>query len=337
MAAVNYFVDVNGVYHTSAYRIFVSDYVQRLVASPHGLRAVTFERAVKLEMARQVPADCYVTGSSHEMMVAIDRMPALGYYCKSLVNLGVSGGSYQDVVTQLALVARRAPAAVFIGVGPWFFKATADYRWTEFSEEYYRGREVFGLAPIRRPLPTEKLSNLVNADYFERNIEDLLTRKELSLPPIPTIVEASADGTNLADEDPIYRPDGSYIYSRRFYRDVTARDVPACTDYKIGLPYVEQSVIDEFATVVRRARDMGVEIRFLLMPYHPGVEKCSNLTAPALPVVEQTVRHLAGQLGVTVIGSYSARKFGLEPQDFYDAAHIDGSALSRITREPDAR
>jgi hypothetical protein len=329
VAVVNYMVDVNGIYHTRGLQKYVAEYVQRMTASPFGVGQITYERAVKIELARFTSADCYVTGSSKEMGIALDHVPTLKTQCSSLINLGESGGSYEDAVTLLAIVVAKKAKSVFIGIGPWFFLFNADRRWTEFASEYQEARAFFGLKPVSNSIQAEKGMNLINGVYFARNLEALFKRKGNKLPPI---VEALADGSNLADDDAIYRPDGSLAYSRTFLAYAKIQDAAECRDYRVKSPFTSLAVIQEFEHVVQRMRAKGINVTLVLMPYHPGVFRCSGLTVPATEKTERAVKEISANLNIPVIGSYDPNKFRLKAADFYDFMHVRMESLDKVIR-----
>ena len=74
--SVNYFVDVAHVYHGDSPNAAaaVRNFVQQLHASPAGIPLPPFERVVKVELAEESRADCFITGSSHEMRVNLKEI-----------------------------------------------------------------------------------------------------------------------------------------------------------------------------------------------------------------------------------------------------------------------
>jgi len=329
VAAVNYLIDVNGIYRTGSLQKYTAEYVRQMRGSRFGVRHVPFDRAVKIELARQSSAACYVTGSSKEMSISLDRMPPLKERCPSLVNLAESGGSYEDAVTLLAIATQRKASSVLIGIGPWFFLLNADKRWTEFANDYQSARIFFDLKPVGNSIYEEKLLNLINGAYFVRNLETILRRKGNKLPPV---VEAQADGKNLANDDPIFRPDGSITYSRVFLEQAKPQDNVECRDYRVKPPFVNQEVVAEFRQVVQKIQQQNIQVTFVLMPFHPGVFRCHGLTVPAVEKTEQTVTELAAKLNAPIIGSYNPTRFELLPADFYDFMHVAAGSLHKIVR-----
>lgn len=317
VAATNYLVDVRGVYGDRT--DFVHDYVERLRHSRLGLvMPHTSERKIKYELVSRFTADCYVTGSSHEMTITRDSLP--GLQCGSLLNLAASGGGYEDAIAMMDAVADRRGATVIVGMGPWFFKANTDAHWQELSEAYGKARNTF-FDDRARPGSMKKWENLVNGEYFVRNLAELGASSD-----------AAAIREEPSDDDAMFRPDGSLLYSRNYIRAASSRsEVAECTDYKISSPFVYDYMVDEMERAVSHLQRQGVRVVFLLMPYHPGVFQCRNKTPAALAATEQAARQLAATLGVTVLGGYDSRRFGLTGNDFYDYMHIDADSVSKVT------
>ena len=126
VAAVNYGVDVNGVYRTQDSDV-VRAYVAKLRTSPDGLVFVPleWERKVKIELVRQSTADCYVWGSSHVKQVDKPTVPQVLGDCRAVINLWESGAAFEDFVAAAgSLVASGRRGRFFVGVDPWLLRGT---------------------------------------------------------------------------------------------------------------------------------------------------------------------------------------------------------------------
>lgn len=332
VAAVNFTVDVQGVYAGEQRQRQIGRHVDALLSSPAGVVASPFERQVKLDLARRAPADCFVTGSSHEMQIGLDVLvPAQGR-CRSLINLAVSGGAFEDLLTQLGVLADRQDLrAVYVGVAPWSLRHGADVRWTQVAQEYRRSRARLGLSAVAADSAVaERLANLVNGRYFARNIEQLWAGGWRHDDAAPLVV--APDGANLADDQAVTAPDGSHRYSRRY---LAAMPPPPAAigdgGYKIAQPYVAAAAVAELEQALTVLVRRGVQVVFVLSPYHPQVMHCSNpRVCSAFDAVEAAVRALAGRLGGEVVGGFDPRPFGLSAADFYDEMHMARSAVPRL-------
>lgn len=329
VAAINFLVDAKGVYFLSRQPDEIAAYVEKLKAARYGLEAHPFERPVKFGLARTSQADCYVTGSSHEMQFSLETMPWLQADCRSLVNLATSGGGLEDAVTQLAVIMERRPRSVYVGLGPWFFKYDADSRWELLEDDYIRGRVSFGLTPRQNTSSYSKLFNLINGDYLRYNLSQLLNhgfrRTEISQKDVP----AAPDDGNL------FRPDGSLEYGRRHYLIAKERLKGGCDDYKVKPPFVDPVAVVDFSSMIDRLMARGIRVILVLTPYHPLVWDCAMQTPRALKTVEALVQGIAERRGISVLGSYNAEALGLAATDFDDDMHMTRDSLRHLNRVPD--
>ena len=179
VAAVNYGIDVNGVYRTQDADL-VRAYVAKLRASPGGLVFVPldWERKIKIELVRQGTADCYVWGSSHVKEVDKPTVPQVLGDCGAVINLWESGAAFEDFVAAAgSLVAAGRRGRFFVGVDPWLLRRNVNSLWTQERAAYERGRAALGLARDRNGLlgAGAKWLNLVSADYALNNLRAVLT------------------------------------------------------------------------------------------------------------------------------------------------------------------
>jgi len=333
VAAINMAVDVSGIYRSSGddYRRHVRDYVQALRSTSQGLVKSPFDRAVKLELARTTTADCYVLGSSHEMLINRERFPLLDRQCRDLVNVAVSGASFEDVLSSLAIVADKAAGTrVIVGVPPWFYRRDADVRWREFSADYEWARTRFGLERGRAASAgKDKWLNLINAEYLRRNVQALrkTSGKLTAFPPIQPVVSPE----QLADRDSVYLPDGSMVESRA--GTVRAAEALVGTgDYKYSSVTAVPEVLREFESALRVLQRQGVEVTLLLMPYHPKVLRCAKPEICTwLSAAEAVSRELGARMGIPVIGGYDPGPLGLAHEDFYDYMHVAAEGLPKMS------
>lgn len=334
VAAVNYAVDVNRVYHAKdeAEQTRIAAYVERLLASQDGMVQTSWDRAVKWELARQSQADCFVTGSSRAMIFGQRELTELGGDCLQTANLAVSGAGFEDFVTALGLIADKPGLkTLYAGIDPWLLRFGADARYTQFSAIYRGSRSRLGLSDRDRQGGWERWANLINGQYFLSNLRLIADGKAA----LPEIKQVAPGRTNVKDNERILLPDGSQIPSRRY------TDAPSPPDAQVGKgsdkimpPYIEAGAADEFSRILDRLQARGVNIVFLLAPYHPKVMTClSQKACAAMRQVEAWVRAQAAQRNGRVIGSFDPRPFGMGPELFHDDKHMRAEAIGLLARE----
>lgn len=326
VAGMNFIVDVGHTFHIGSDQAYANEYAERLRKSAYGLVYNEIERPMKLALARTSQADCYVTGSSHEWTINLARAPVFRTQCSVLMNLGVSASSYSDAITFLAALGQRGGVRVFVGIDPWFFHYHRDDErsFQDQDEVYQEARRSLGLNPaaLSRWPSVRKYTNLLNGEYFLENSKHLIKTWTRTLPAIVEAREGNADDA--------WRPDGSFVYKDSAQFKV--EEFPKCWDTRVNPPFVEEPVVDEFRHVVEVLNKRGVSVGLILMPYHPGVFRCSGYTVAALREIEQAVRDLAASQSIPVYGSYQPTAFGLKFRDFLDDQHVSPENVARVLK-----
>jgi hypothetical protein len=150
VGGINFIVDPGKIYLKKILTDYrVQEYAEKLLKSRNGLVMADWnERAVKTALAKNSEIlDCVILGSSHIMQVSMIRNTGdIQKECKSLVNLGVSGGGLEDlsIFSYLVLDNKKLPKKVFIEVAPWTFNFGKDIRWKENQNFYLRMNERMG-------------------------------------------------------------------------------------------------------------------------------------------------------------------------------------------------
>ena len=327
-AVVNYVVDVRQIYVGSGGASYYDRYAQQLVQSKYGLVGNSFPRPIKLRLAELSDADCYVTGSSREMQIDIETMPALGKVCRKVTNLAVSRGAFEDLVAAAGKVAANPHARrLFIGVQSWGFRRAADDGWSEEPDAYLRARAMFHLKaePNAHAGASAKLQNLINGEYLLRNLEAVWD-SGIGHSPFPPIVAIGPDGQAPGDKDEIFCPDGRLQYSRSAVAKIPM-PVAAVGEgsYKLSptVPAFDPAVAAEYRSIAEMLKERGIVTEYILMPFHPKIWECAKpFVCATLTTVERDLRSLAQQQGAKVLGSFDPRKLGLDWRSFMDDMHL---------------
>jgi hypothetical protein len=327
IACINCIVDVTGVYHPAQRSRVAADFVAALRAAPGGLVFLPYERSVKLALLRSTDADCYVTGASQQMQLTLDNFAPAHASCRRLVNITVSAATFEDLLTHIGELADHAGLRrLYVGVGPWMLRRGADARWTEERIALQHACRRLGLDASRYRLAlTDRLKllhNAINSDYLWRNLQSLHDREALIVP-----------AAQARDADRVMLPDGSFWYSRLYLLAHTPRqESEGDGSYKIAQPYVSPAVLEELGAALSVLTRRGVQVVFLLAPYHPSVMRCRQpQVCEALTAVTAAVRQLASGIDAQVLGSYDPALSGLGWRDFYDDMHISADALDRMS------
>ena len=236
-----------------------------------------WERNVKIELARQSTADCYVWGSSRVMQVDKPTAPQVLGACGAVINLWESGATFEDFVAAAgSLVASGRRGRVFIGVDPWLLRRNVNSLWTQERASYERGRAALGLARDRNGLAGAgaKWLNLVSADYALNNLRAMFTSQRLpAVRQSPRIFDAARWPRKPT---PTRRSCCRMAAIGRWPTRLRRRSSAADGNFWIAAKAIDPGVAAEFELAVRTLEQHGLKVTLVLTPYHPDVMACTG-------------------------------------------------------------
>jgi hypothetical protein len=335
VAAVNFRVDPAGIYNFSnAESVTPATFAKQLLDSDRGLfypENFLNKREIKRELALQndKPVDCALIGSSHVMQIS-SRRPhaALRKTCKKLLNLGVSGASLEDYLALSWAVLQNPNRSrnVVFGIDPWSLNFNRDTGWIQYRSDYEAMYAAINGGTVEKSREGEMplLRNLINRDYFQRSVQALISQTHY------TIRSAPAFDFATGAEQPVLLPDGSVIYSRTFIDNAKSQPIEI-QHYKLisGNWYDERAVL-LFGRLVEYLRKHGMDVVFVLTPYHQRLWEHDTITLKAMQIVERRVREAAHQWQVNVLGAYNPAAIGCAPDEFFDFMHPRDTCLAKF-------
>lgn len=336
VAASNVVFDAAGVFHFSSpkFQAYVRSYAARLPQAGHGLKYPPYERAIKIAIAEAATAPCYVTGSSRHMQVGRDGIPGLPAACGSVTNLAVSGGTFEDLLIFMAILADKPGVRrVYVGVDPWSLFRQRGAGWVDFADRYYAARQKFGIDPLstfsRTDHVFQNIANAISLDYLIKSVKAYLAGGENTADL--QLVEYASQEQQLNSGRNALLPDGTLLYPGVYLAKTPPPDhLVGPGTFNLSTSPFDQAVIDEMEAVIREARKRGIEISFILMPYHPKVFQCERKwVCQAIINAEAQARAIAGRHGVEVIGSYDPAHMMVGREDYLDDIHVSGGSILR--------
>lgn len=333
---INYFVDVQSIYHRDAVDAYANQYVHQLLTSRFGMVwKGGNERAIKLRLAELSDADCYVIGSSREMQIDSETMPTLLRDCRKVTNLAVPKGSFEDFVAAAGKLAKNAHARhLYVGIQAWGLLRNANSNWTEQNAALFAAQKDLGFAQdegVDQTSLLSKIDNLFNAEYLLSNLA-ALRHHDMASASVPAIVELDDGWENLNKENNILFPDGRLRYSQQRIAQLLASAIGDGSDnIPVARNPVDARVVTQYGAVAKALSQQGIQVHYLLMPYHPTVLDCASArVCKTLSAVDAAIRLQAAELGVEVVGSFDPRPLGLKAQDFQDSLHLQPEALDKV-------
>lgn len=334
VAAVNYIVDNHNLLKDQSQSPELRDYVANLRKAQFGVPYTYNDRSVKLLVAGQSEAKCLAIGASHVMTLRHSNNPVLAAECPSLDNAGVTGASFEDVITFLGISLNNPNIkTVVVGVSLWTFKRNTRLNWMRNTREMLDARKAFGLSSV-------PYDDMVLAGS-ESWVEQLLSFKYLGI-NYKFLKRAAAGKTTLSydsrslEESELktvmaLRSDASISYPEEAKPTPKNEDL-GTTDQWIEQPFLDDQVVAEMTTALDVLRKAGKNVIIYEGPYHPYVvDKCPKENiCKAIPVVSATVKEMAEKLGLPILGGYMPQDFGLTGDDFIDFQHIRGASTAKL-------
>lgn len=286
-------------------------------------------RVLVTEMIKRADAspEILVLGSSRSMLVG-EELLGQG----NVVNNSVSSSRLIHYFSVLGQYMGRGlkPLRVLIGVDPWIFKNEKIIIWPMEA----------GAINLASHLNINKAQLGFDDDfnwtsYFSGNKAYNIIFKSINNTSCNDLIAIHNENTPCA----MRRFDGSLKYPyemiTRSKDDVTA-DVKQTARGRMhsydGFNKLDPIRLDQLRQLLVYLKSEKIHVDIFLAPYHPLVETYQSgkrdwiLTQEA----EKSVRKIAKDLSISVMGSYSASIAGCDDSEFYDDIHPRESCLSRI-------
>ncbi len=336
-AGINFFIDSRNNFALSgeAGAHLIERYVSKLRESAPGLVMIEQDRLVKAELARQSSDDCYVIGSSHLFQFDATTTPRVFHGCRSVVNLAVSAGGFEDLVTFAGiLAAREEHLGFFFEIAPWSLRPNPAPLWTEYEDVYDHGRTVFALnqRPFEFSTFLGEWGALFRADYVIMNLKFLEEHGLRNGSEGAARIVGGVPAREASDDEVVFLPDGRISYPAAVLR--SAPPDPALIGdggFNMADPALDPTTVSELERVIAFLLRRGHKVTFVMTPYNPLVMACRTPSVcRTLQTVESFARQASLRWNVPLIGSFDPRPFGLTQQDFMDDMHLLLSGLFKF-------
>jgi len=365
-ALTNFIVDPEQVYpklspNTDNQQI-LSNFSKELALSKYGIlnkyrysdgtmRSHLNERVLKRALALfSEDGDCAILGSSHIMEISSFREnKSLTKYCKSVINLGVSGGTLEDyfAYSNMLLENKHTVNTIVFGIDPWSLKLNSDKRFNINKEDLYKMQKRLGMRRhnSNASYTSSLILNLINLEYLIKSIDKIFPENGFKEKEKEKVNEnqrykhAEKFNQNKGVTGSIILPDGSLIYSSEYINNSKLSnktfDGINGVGYKIqldGTRWYDDDAINDLTNLVKFLQSK-FNILFVMTPYHPKVWEHKQPTVEAMKIIESKVHMLAKKLNVTVIGSYNPAKLGCLEDEFSDFMHPTVKCLKKLERK----
>ena len=273
--------------------------------------------------------DILVLGSSRIMLLSEQMLNG-----ESLLNLGVSGATYEDIAALFYhyIQTSKGPRKVIIGIDPQHFNANiGDTRWKTLRKEYMAySKDILSNDVLVTP-NFEKWENLISITYFQSAVR--IGNESHRLKP----------GDAIISEDSIeygcgYRDDGSLIYGRSYHntpQDIT-NNLAKTEFYPQWDKYSELSKdeIDRWRRLIQYMKEKDIQVCLFNAAYHPIMYQ-RFMNDAKLDMMRQAMDYIHKfeiENDVEMIGSFNPNdnNFNLKEGDFYDGMHMRREVVEKI-------
>ncbi len=336
MMAINYKGD--------AANLFAAGYEKNIVQTLLGGRNITNvydynERLVQKYLIENsdVCPEVIALGSSRVMQINASHFPG-----HTFLNNGVSGASIEDLcgIVQIYEEKNCLPKRIVWGLDPWTLNARSEQDgWKTLYLEYKRFlRRIAGQKTnpgndawehtASLFVKNDYMLQLLSPSYFKISLQKLLYP---GIQPITTSSIINDGNTKLTD--------GS-IYYGSSYRSATKEQVEQrAQNYVVGKIYgveqfeeIDTDIQAKFEFLTEHLRSKGVQISFVLVPYHPTVFDVISHKEKYAPVLqsESYFRAFAAGKGIPLVGSFDPGATTFGPDDYYDGMHPSLQGIGKL-------
>jgi hypothetical protein len=341
ISAINFVIDPGEIYLRSYLSKYQSKQLaDKILSSKFGVVQEGWnERLVKVALSkRSGKFDCIVIGSSHVMQISSVTSTKIRGKCPLLLNLGVSGGSIEDIAifVKNILDSSKKPKIIFIGIDPWTLKFNMDTRWAQnkiIYDEFVQSFSAY-INDENANYTYKLLTNLINREYFFSSLISLWNNHTslFNSPFASEIILAEKFNYLEGYEKAVTLRDGSHIYSKKHIQTHTnTKPDKNSGSYKISGAIYEMSAINFLKGIVRMLQSKNTEVSFLLTPYHPEVFINGHPKAiKHITVMQDLTEKMAKELSIHLSGSYFPNELNCTADEFYDFMHAKISCLEKI-------
>ena len=252
-------------------------------------------------------------------------------------NCALTGGDAADAMGTFYLFDRedRLPETVIIGFDPWLLRTDArDKRSDQALFAEFANTKLGYNMEYEKADTSEKWKALYSPAYFQNNTS-FLTRSETGVAK-PQVVQG--DLYNQTTE--VKCGDGSILYDVAFrtrpqdQRNFDAMSICGAFLHMEDYLALDQAGLEMFDRFVAYMQSRGVNVVFMLTPYHPIVYDFATENATrygGFLETEPAIRAMAQKYNITVYGSYNPHAIeGVAETDFYDGLHCTGGAIEKL-------
>lgn len=257
------------------------------------------------------------------------------------LNAGTNSATLDDYIAMWGLfeTGRPKPQTLILEADPWIFNRANPplTHCMKLAAQFKATAAALGGVSVRRCLDGPPYRKLFSLSSFITSLRFLQWEHDgvgcRGICPVPS------DAAMPARSD-LWHPDGSMNHFRIEPADsVTAfaRDQGETSPrFKFfdGMTVIDTRIVEDWRKLLLRMKANGVSVVVYLSPFHPAYLAAIASHEPhdieLLDEVEATMRRVAQEADIPVIGSYRPDRARCAADEFYDSIHIHPSCIERI-------
>lgn len=314
-------------------------FASKLFNSKYGIVQTGWnERLIKTRLAKKAgDFTCIILGSSHIMQISSVRNTGhIKTKCGNILNLGVSGGTLEDIAifSYLILTNKQLPKQIFIGIDPWTLKFEVDSRFGAYVNYYNQMTVLLKEKTLNKKTSyTYKLiKNLFSGEYFYKSLVSI--SKTTSLFNKKIIFPKNKFSFQLGYNEPVTLTDGSHVYSSSYLLEQKLKNPKigqVATPWGIKGEVYDKLALRYLQKLINLYQRRNVKINFILTPYHPNIFKKENAKLiNHITITEKIIHDFSSKNNIRLYGSYFPRKLKCKTEEFHDYMHGTSHCLDKI-------
>lgn len=347
IAAINFSVDPGQIYSK---QIITDDkakeFSRKLYTSKQGIIQDNWnEREVKVLLAKNIMSfDCIVLGSSHVLQISgIRNTGNITKQCKKVLNLGVSGGSIEDlsIYSYLILNNKTLPKKVFLGIDPWTLKFEMDSRYGLYEEYYNKMNSLLDVSGNGRQTSyiEKAILNLFNGEYLYYSLRSLVNKNKYTINTKEKnkkkiVFPKHTFSYEVGYEKAVILQDGSHVYEKSWIQEqkkLITSIKKGGGDYKINGKDYNLKAVNYLNKIISLYQDNNIKVSIVMTPYHPNVFKMGETkVVKYFQSVSSKIYEIAMNNNIKVYGSFFSSNLNCKENEFFDFMHPTNKCLNRI-------
>lgn len=338
ICSINYVVDPEKIFGSKKISSKTKTYVEKLLSTKNYIHEdinIT-ERELKIYLAKnKIIYDCAIIGSSSIQQIDSKIFTnELKYTCPSLLNLGVSSGTIEDIFifSEILLNNEIPPKTLIININPWTFNFGRAPSW-QYSKDLFLkinsklgSKEDYSFQLEKNDLFLFKLiENLFNAEYLKASM-DIIYENFFNTHRL--------DSFQDTDKFAYYNHEGAMRYSKYFLRKKSDshKNLFFSKDETMIVKdeWMSNLVLNKFDKLIKLLKKK-FNIILIMVPYSPDVYKIKDQPLlTAMKIVEDKVHKISNQNNLKIIGSFNPELSSCNRSEFLNSSHPKISCLKKL-------